>query len=278
MSRIALIVVFVGCLVDFRPCVPRNLPLRPPPTPRPPRRRRKPSPSIVARPEIGDQLEQNLSVSLELNSMVRQNDQVLEKSKTTLASRAAPRGDNHARRRRRRDGRDGSVRRGGERNRHRPDRRTARRIETNRPARAGQSVPCPARRRDAVDQRRAGRDPAARRVRDRRAEYGIARPTESARRFPRGQIRRRGPADRAAKRSGRKTDGPRRRAGQGHALRTHAATSRRRFTAASARSSNPASKPSRSTRRRCGWPSTVRWRSKSTPAGQSRQTLRARLA
>jgi hypothetical protein len=35
-------------------------------------------------PEVGDQLEQNLSVSLQLDSMVRQNKQVLEKSQTAL--------------------------------------------------------------------------------------------------------------------------------------------------------------------------------------------------
>jgi len=35
-------------------------------------------------PEIGDQLEQNLSVSLKLDTMVRQNEQVMEKSQTSL--------------------------------------------------------------------------------------------------------------------------------------------------------------------------------------------------
>jgi hypothetical protein len=35
-------------------------------------------------PEIGDQLEQNFNVSLELTSMVRQNNQILEKTKNAL--------------------------------------------------------------------------------------------------------------------------------------------------------------------------------------------------
>ncbi len=38
-------------------------------------------------PQVGDQLEQNLAVSLELDTMVRQNNQILEQSKTALRRR-----------------------------------------------------------------------------------------------------------------------------------------------------------------------------------------------